>query len=105
MAKIVTSHKDLIEELNQLVAEAHAQAPEAERRQIEKGYEEVIHKLGHLLTVWTPRPAGSGTKEGTCTVTIRGNPPTTFSYPSTETDCLSRGGSWKPKITGHDPHP
>jgi hypothetical protein len=104
MAEKPKSHKELVENLNLLVAEAHAQAPEAERRQIEKGYEEVIHQLGHILTVFTPAFAGSAT--GTCEVTYPGNPPTTMTYNNvTKAYCDKLGGIYFPKQEETKPHP
>jgi hypothetical protein len=106
-------HKDLVERLNQLVAEAHGQAPADTKGQIEKGYEEVIDKLAHLLTIRTP-PAGTPAVEtapaslragdppplGTCTVS---NPPRSF--PAYQADCQALGGVWTPRPRGHGQHP
>jgi hypothetical protein len=51
MAEKPKSYKELVENLNNSLAEARARAPAETRSRIDQGYKEVVHKLGHLLTV------------------------------------------------------
>jgi hypothetical protein len=45
------AYKELVEKLSQSVAEAHARAPAEARSRIEQAYEEVVRKMGELLTI------------------------------------------------------
>jgi hypothetical protein len=104
MPATAEAYKDVIDKLNQLVAEAHAQAPAEPRSQIETGYEEVIAHMFRLLAMfpgstWKPGPSGTSTGTGTCTIPGMGT------YQNvTKAQCdRFPGSTWKPKVT--DPHP
>jgi hypothetical protein len=96
------ARKDLVERLSRMVVERHAQAPAEVQGHIEKGYEEVIDKLAHLLTLWKPAGAGVGDPPplGTCHCN---NPP--HSFPAYQADCQALGCTWTRKPNGHHPHP
>jgi hypothetical protein len=84
VAKQAQSYKELVATLNQSLAEAHARAPAEKRAQIEKGYGEVVHKMGHLLTV-----ASDPTTSVWCSVVLPDG--TLSSFPATLDYCQQHG--------------